>query len=279
MNGTRKLVVFTDLDGTLLDHQTYSFAEAGEALDLLARQRIPVVLCSSKTRAEIELLQQDLKLAHPFISENGGGLFVPRGYFPFSLPRSRQVSAFDVVEFSKPYAYLIDVLHRVSRSLGIEVVGFSDMSTEQVARECKLSLAEARLAKLREYDEPFRVVDPNGTAGARLFEALQKQGLRCTSGGRYHHLTGAHDKGAAVRTLRQYYEAAWGKIRSVGLGDGLNDASLLREVDVAIVVPNPAAGATTRLLREVPRARLAAATGPRGWNDAVLEVAAKCASA
>ena len=77
MNNEKRLVVFTDLDGCLLDHDSYSFAPAAEALAVLAAQGIPLVLCSSKTRAEIEMLQQDLGVAHPFVSENGGALFLP----------------------------------------------------------------------------------------------------------------------------------------------------------------------------------------------------------
>ena len=65
-------VVFTDLDGTLLEHSTYSFAEAEEALDLLRSQDIPLVICTSKTRSEVEFWRRLLGNEHPFIVENGG---------------------------------------------------------------------------------------------------------------------------------------------------------------------------------------------------------------
>jgi mannosyl-3-phosphoglycerate phosphatase len=266
------LVVFTDLDGTLLDHETYSFAAAGEALDLLARQGIPLILCSSKTRAEIELIQLDLRLRHPFVSENGGATFLPRGYFTFTLEGAQHVGGYDVVEFGVPYWRLVETLHRVAGKLGISVTGFSDMSGEEVAQDCHLPLTEARLAKLREYDEPFRILNSSPTTRSRLFDSLRKAGLRCTRGGRYYHVTGVADKGAAIRTLRSLYEKAWSKVKAVGLGDSLNDLSLLQEVDIPIVVRNPAGGAATRLLRKVPTAHLTRAAGPRGWNEAILKL-------
>lgn len=275
MSAERQMVVFTDLDGTLLDHETYSFAAAGEALDLLARHGIPLVLCSSKTRAEIELLQQDLRLQYPFISENGGALFLPRRYFPFPIENARAIAGYEAIEFGAPYHQLVLALHRLAGELGIQVVGFSDMTVEEVARDCNLSLLEARLAKLREYDEPFRIVDSSPAARSRLFDALHREGLRCTRGGRYQHLTGVTDKGLAIRALRSLYQQAWGNVLTVGLGDSLNDLSLLEEVDVPVVVQNPAAGATHRLLRKVPTARLTSAPGPLGWNEAVLEVVEK----
>jgi len=272
MNAQRA-VVFSDLDGTLLDHQTYSFLPATEALDLLAEQGIPLVLCSSKTRAEIELLQQDLRLSHPFISENGGALFIPRRYFPFPL-KARPFAGYEVLEWGTPYRYLVETLHRVADKQGIPVRGFSDMSVEEVARECGLPLLEARLGKLREYDEPFRVLDASPAAQSRLFNALHRAGLRCTQGGRYQHVTGVTDKGLAIRTLKGLYRQAWGEVLTVGLGDSLNDLFLLQEVDVPIVVQNPSGGMTARLLRQVPVARLTEAAGPRGWNEAILQVLA-----
>jgi len=267
-----QVVVFTDLDGTLLDHETYSYAPATEALDLLERRGIPLILCSSKTRAEIELIQLDLRLRHPFISENGGAVFIPRGYFPFAPEGARNIEGYEALEFGTTYWQLVEVLHRLSAERGIKVVSFSDMSVEEVAQDCKLSAMEARLAKLREYDEPFRILKSSPAARSRLFDALHEAGLRCTRGGRYYHVTGVADKGAAIRTLRLLYEQAWGKVMAVGLGDSLNDLSLLQEVDIPIVVRNPAGGTATRLLRKVPTARLTNAPGPSGWNEAILEV-------
>jgi len=267
-----RLVIFTDLDGTLLDHETYSHTPATEALDLLERRGIPLILCSSKTRAEIELIQLDLRLRHPFISENGGAVFIPRGYFPFAPEGARNIEGYEALEFGTPYWQLVEVLHRLSAERGIKVVSFSEMSVEEVAQDCKLSAMEARLAKLREYDEPFRILKSSPTARSRLFDALHEAGLGCTRGGRYYHVTGVTDKGLAIRKLRALYARTWGNVLTVGLGDSPNDLSLLQEVDIPIVVRNPAVDASTKLLRKIPTARVSSAPGPRGWNEMVLEV-------
>ncbi len=264
------MVIFTDLDGTLLDHETYSFAAAREALETLVREHVPLILCSSKTRAEVELLQQELRLSHPFISENGGALYVPKGYFPFSMKGARAIAGYDVVEFGVPYFRLVEKLHHVAGDLGVPVMGFSDLTVEEVARECGLSVLEARLAKLREYDEPFRILDSSPATQSRLLDRLHRAGFRVTHGGRFHHVTGVADKGHAVRTLRSCYAHAWGKVLAVGLGDSLNDLPMLQAVDVPVVVQNPATEASARLLRKVPRARLTTQPGPQGWSLAIL---------
>ena len=80
------VVIFTDLDGTLLDHETYGWKEAKPALNLCKALKVPLILVSSKTRAEMNLLRHELELTSPFISENGGGIFFPEeGSHPVPL--------------------------------------------------------------------------------------------------------------------------------------------------------------------------------------------------
>ena len=76
----KRFVVFTDLDGTLLDHHTYAYADALPALSKLRQTRTPLIMVSSKTRREIEALRRELENDHPFIPENGGAIFIPKGY-------------------------------------------------------------------------------------------------------------------------------------------------------------------------------------------------------
>lgn len=77
----KQLVIFTDLDGTLLDKNSYSFAPARPALILLKKKDIPLIFCTSKTRAEIELYRRKIENSDPFISENGGGHFYTQWIF------------------------------------------------------------------------------------------------------------------------------------------------------------------------------------------------------
>jgi mannosyl-3-phosphoglycerate phosphatase len=76
-----KVIIFTDLDGTLLDYDTYSFEKALPALQLLRERDIPLIISSSKTAKEVVFYREQLENDHPFISENGGGIFIPKDYF------------------------------------------------------------------------------------------------------------------------------------------------------------------------------------------------------
>lgn len=274
MNPETRIAVLADVDAIRLDRDC-SLGACCEELETLRRGGIPLILFSSKTRAEIEVLQRKLDLRHPFVSENGGALFIPRNYFPFPIKNGRRIGGYDAIEFGAPYYQLVAALHRVAEQTGVPAVGFSDLSIEEVAKECGLTLAEARLAKLREYDEPFRILDPSPAARSKLLRGLHRAGVyRCTSTGNYHHLMGLSDRAMAVRMVTALFVRAWEDVLTVGVGDSANDLSLLREVDIPIIVHNTQDGAVARLLRKVPNAHLAVASGPGAWGRVLAEVAA-----
>jgi mannosyl-3-phosphoglycerate phosphatase len=260
-------VIFTDLDGTLLDHETYSLDLARPALERLRRAGIPVVFTSSKTRAESEPLRRAAGNSPPFISENGGALYVPAGYFPFPLAEARRDPPYDVIEYGAPYEALTAALARASQASGCRVRGFSELSVEEVAALCGLPLESAARAKLREFDEPFQILGEPPKAAA-LLEEIERMGLRWTRGGRFHHILGG-DKARAVRTLLEFYRRAHGEMTSVGLGDGPNDVDFLNLVDVPILVRS---GATEKIQAAVRNGRVTAACGPRGWTEAISEM-------
>ena len=259
------LLVLSDLDGTLLDHTTYAFDAARAALERLRDARVPLVLCTSKTRAEVEPIRAALRNAHPFIIENGGGVCVPLRYFPFEIEGAERRGDYAIVALGDPYAELTRALDRASRTAGVRVRGFADMTDDEVAAETGLTPSEARLARQREFDEPFVVLER--AHAPELLAAIEREGKRWTTGGRFHHITGANDKAGAVRLLIALYRRQLGDVRTVGLGDAPNDAAFLRVVDVPILIASPH---VDRLRALVPGGRVTTLEGPAGWNAAVL---------
>jgi mannosyl-3-phosphoglycerate phosphatase len=258
-------VVISDLDGTLLDHDTYSFEAALPALKLLERKQVPVVYCSSKTRREMEHWRRLTGNRHPFIVENGGAVIIPRDYFAESVPSARELAGSLVIELGDPYPDLVRALDDASRKSRCQVRGFSSMTVDEVARECALPLNAAGLAKAREFDEPFLVLDAD--RARNLLSAIEATGKRCTRGGRFYHITGNNDRAATVDMLLGAYRSEGRHVRSIGIGDGLNDAPFLNLVDVPFLI-------RTSWLEElqalVPRGSPTALPGPGGWNEAIL---------
>jgi mannosyl-3-phosphoglycerate phosphatase len=264
-----RILVFTDLDGTLLDHRTYSFEPARPTLRLLRESGIPLIICTSKTRAEVEGIRAALGNTDPFIVENGGAVFVPEGDFPIGPRAARRDSGYLVVEMGTSYSQILSVFSHMKERLPGRLRGFSDLTVEDVARLTGLSLDQAARAKKREYDEAFVLEDP-ATNLDSVREIAESTGLSITRG-RFFHLTGDNDKGRAVRLVKDIYARTDGIApRSIGLGDSPNDLPLLENVDFPVLVQKPGG-------RYEPSIRLdnlvfAPGEGPIGWSVAVREL-------
>ena len=172
----RRLVVVTDIDASLLEPVTRSLPDERAALDFLAARGIPLVINSSRTRAEIERLQQTLQMETPFISEHGSALFVPHVSFPFVPARAKPAVGGSVIEFGRRYHEVVEILRLTSAEHGLDIVGFADLTIEDVASELRVPMVEAQLAKLREYSELFRIVDEKDAIRSRLIKALRRRG-------------------------------------------------------------------------------------------------------
>lgn len=268
-------LVFTDLDGTLLDHHTYSWSAAKEALAEIDRRRVPLVLVTSKTRAELELLRRRMGHAHPFITENGGGIFIPHGYFNLHIEGAHRIGHYHCLSLSRPYAEMVAALEEIADAAGVGVVGFHQMSAREIAQNTGLALREAKLARQRDFDEPFFFVGGEKQVEAKFKREAHHRGMEVVRGGRFWHLVAGSDKGRAAGLLAKLYGKAWhGRLRTVALGDSPNDLSLLAAVDQAVLLPRPDGGFAEEVLTRLPHVGLGSAPGPRGWNGAVLRILA-----
>ncbi|MCC6263916.1 MAG: HAD-IIB family hydrolase [Bryobacterales bacterium] len=255
----------TDLDGTLLDHHGYSWEGAREAIHLLELRGVPLIFCTSKTRAEVLPLREAIGNGHPFIVENGGAVYFPEKHFAAALAGAAVHDGFVVHVLGTPYAALVDALAQAAREARCNVRGFADATVEEVARWCEFSTEEATLAKDREYDEPFLLESGDPEA---LIAAIEARGLRWTRGGRFWHILGTNAKDAAVRVLRHAYESFGAPVQAAAAGDSPNDLPMLREAEYPILMPSPQ---LEEMRKNLPGAHIAPEPGSRGWGRAVLE--------
>jgi mannosyl-3-phosphoglycerate phosphatase len=231
---TVPLVTFVDID-TVPSLEALDRHAHAHLLETLARERIMLVFCSERTRAQMESTRQAFGVFHPFVCEGGAAAFVPERYFGSDLENSRRIGGYQAIEFGSPYEEVIETLRRVSDRLNVGVMGFNDMSVEQVARECGLSLLEARLAKLREHGEWFRMLFANPVVERRLIRALEAAGLTCRQGEPFHHVGTAPGPGPAVAVLTTLYRVAFGNVMTACAGDG----PIAREMAPCVDAPLP----------------------------------------
>lgn len=240
-------LVFTDLDATLLEEDGSLSPEARDVLMELRKRDVLVIPLTSKTRRELEAWLCVLGAGDAGSFENGAGIL--------------RMGRAEILPAARPVGVLRTVLEGLRRSTGLPLLSLEEVSDAAMADLTGLNPGEAAAAREREYDLPF-VVPEDAADG--LAAATLPPDLRLTRGGRFWHLSGAHDKADALRLL----VARLGGGATVGLGDALNDAGFLRCVDTPILVPRRA-GLDGLLAAAVPAAAVAAAPGGAGWAAAV----------
>ena len=271
-------LIFTALEGALVDSRSDSFAGAEEALSELERRKIAFVLLTSRTREEIEPIRRKLGHNHPFVTENGGGIFFPDGYFSLRIPGAVRTARYLSIAQGRPYAEVCEALDEIAEECAVGVAGFHHMSVREIAENTGLRPRSAELARAREFDEQFYFTSADEKAIARFVETARERGFDTRRGPTFWHISAKCDAARAVRTLSQLFrEATHIKLRLVGIGGGQEDLPWLRAVDQPILLPNSqeAARPSEPPPKDDGRTRaivMGDTPGPAGWNKAVLDI-------
>jgi len=262
-------LIFTDLDGTLLDFKTYSFEKAKRMLSYIREQNIPLVVVTSKTAAEVQSIIKEMNIHHPFVVENGGGIFFPEVYSGV-FSRNQLVDGYYIVPFAQPIINPLDVLDVISQEMGIQLQSFSRLADEDIVLLTGLSMEEAQRSKQRHFSEPF-IIPSLKSDFEKIVELAHSYSYKIVVGGRFAHLIPEESgKGNAVMFLIRFYQKLFSGIPiiSIGLGDSPNDFDFLSITDISILIRNR--GHIPQLAKkEWIKSRK---NGVAGWNDEVERI-------
>ncbi len=270
MQAESAAIVFTDLDGSLLDHYSYSFADALPMIEALERLHIPLILVSSKTRAEMLELRAALGNTHPFIVENGAAVYVPRASFPTQPPDTVIQDDCWVHAMAPPRSRWIALLAKLANEFPGEFVSFHSAGATGISEMTGLSATAAEAANARCYSEPVKWLG-SARREAQFTQCLRDAGASVFRGGRFLSVSGNCDKGTALRWLRAFYQkqSAGEEMDDIAIGDSENDRPMLEAAGTALVIRSP--------VHEYPQLTRSGSVihsqsyGPAGWAEGVSQ--------
>jgi mannosyl-3-phosphoglycerate phosphatase family protein len=262
-------VVFTDIDGTLTDIITGQFGLSKDLIQELKENNIPVVFCSAKTLAEQEKIRRDMGLRQPFIVENGGAVIIPEDYFSHSslllVKKYKKIGNYIIIELGKPACVIRKKLNIIRKKSKIEFKGVADLSVKGLSSITGLGPSYARRMADRKFGETILQINqkdlPTFTRRARDI------GLKVIHGGRFLDVTAGNDKGKAVKILLQLFRTEYGQsVTFFGIGDSLNDAPMLVQMDVPMLVQRPDKSWSALQIKNIINLP---GVGPNGWKNAL----------
>ena len=265
-------IIFSDLDGSLLDHFDYDFSAAEPVLVQLQDLKIPVIPVTSKTAAEVIQLRQELNISHPFIVENGAAIFIPKGYFPEKPQQYIDMGEFWVRCNSMPRTYWLSLLAQHAKQFYGEYETFSAVVEMRGIKGLQtltgLSEQAAALSHQRGYSEPIHWL---GTSARKLefIQTITEAGGTLLQGGRFLCLSDNINKGTALLELLSVYKKYWPKaeFESLAIGDSDNDIDMLEAASCALIIRSK--NHCVPLLSKTTDQMISRTFGPEGWAEGV----------
>ncbi|MCU4674834.1 HAD-IIB family hydrolase [Catenovulum sp. 2E275] len=266
LNPNYQLMIFTDMDGTLLDHDTYSWQPAIARLSQLKLLNIPVICNTSKTYAEVTQLHQSLSLDAPFIVENGSAIFSPAPKNSSSqkpIPDNKALH-----QLGSKRAEILQLLTQL-RQQGYLFEGYSDWSLEQIIQHTGLTKQQAQESATRIYSEPLIWLDSEAKK-QEFIQQVNQAGFSALQGGRFLSVQGQCDKGQALNWYKEQFEKDKQKpVITVALGDSANDIAMLEAADVSVWIKSHKAFPSLKKSKQV---FTSSKLGPDGWQQTMAHI-------
>lgn len=264
-------LIFTDMDGSLLDHYTYTFEPAKPLLLKLEQLTIPVIPVSSKTKAELQHIQHELNNTHPFIIENGAAIYIPKQYFQQQPNDTFEDGDFWVKAFVEPRETWQRIIAELSDEFGNSFKTFEQIGIDGIIEMTQLDHDAAVRASQRQFGEPVAWYGSEHQK-QKFIQALTKAGAHVLHGGRFMHVSGECNKGLALKWLAEQYQLfnKQSSFITIAAGDSHNDQAMLEQADETLIIRSPVHEPPA--ITKQHKVYISDAMGPEGWVEGITHI-------
>ena len=234
----KSYLIFSDLDGTFLHHQNYSYGKNDLVIEKLKKHNHQIIFNSSKTFSEIKLILKKLKLTMmPFSCENGATLYFPKTIFK-KIKKSQSFEDYWKINLTnKNSLKWYKILKKLKKDFHFELI--CDLSKKDLLKLTNLKNIKQMLNREASQLIIWKDSKKNFNELSKIIKINYKGSLN--QGGRFIQISSPCNKRIATKEICHiYHELFRDKYYQpfIALGDNKNDKDMLNFAKYACVIKN-----------------------------------------
>jgi predicted mannosyl-3-phosphoglycerate phosphatase (HAD superfamily) len=200
-------VVYCAVDA-LLPIRGKAFPGFDQFMAALEHAGVPIVWVSQRTRFQLDATRRELAHHHPFVAEDGCGVYLPEGYFHLPQPTAMRLGRFTCIPIAEPQPAACEALEQLSDETAVPVVTLASLRPRELAQNLGLAVREAELARHRDFDEPFFFAGSTSKDIERFAAEARQRKLRLRQDGVLWSLAVGANLKQCVTELSKLYDRA-----------------------------------------------------------------------
>ena len=249
------------------------FEEFGARLDHSA---IPIVWVTARSRAQMDEPRRKFGHQHPFIGEDGCGVYLPEDYFHLRPAKTVRKGRFTCIPLAAVQPAACDALELLSEQTGVSTVSLRSLAPRELEQNTALPPRDAELARQRDFDELFFFAGAAETDVARFVAEANSRRIALRQHGVLWSLAVGADLGLCIRELSKLYERALRTHPMVlGIATSAEAEGLLPACDRGLLLAKPSEFDFLSTSSRASKTRVLPLNSPELWDMVFASVASQ----
>ncbi len=181
------------------------FEEFGAQLD---HAGLPAVWVTARCRAQMDEPRRKFGHQHPFIGEDGCGVYLPEDYFHLRPAKTVRMGRYTCIPVAETQPAASEALESLSEETGVFVVPLRSLAPRELEQNTGLPMRDAELTRQRDFDELFFFAGATQMDVERFIAAAKLRNVALRQHGVLWSLAVGADLGLCIRDLSKLYDRA-----------------------------------------------------------------------
>ena len=249
------------------------FEEFGAQLD---HAGVPIVWVTARSRAQMDEPRRKFGHQHPFIGEDGCGVYLPEDYFHLRPAKTVRMGRFTCIPLAEVQPAASEALELLSEETGVSTVSLRSLAPRELEQNTGLPPRDAELARQRDFDELFFFAGAAETDVARFVAEANNRRIALRQHGVLWSLAVGSDLSLCVRELSKLYDRALRAHPTVlGIATSAEADSLLPACDRGLLLAKPSEFDSLSTSSRASKTRVLPLNSPDLWDTVFAGVTSR----